>query len=179
MKDPMAIEYEVTPGKMVRGLTIGVILLFIALGVGIPLLIYYIDGMGFVLMLTTVFQVALFLVILLLSLAYSPRFYLLSEKGVTIDMPIKPVSIPIGTITKVEERDFKAHKLVKKWGNSGLFSISGNFWDKAEGNMKFYAKNNNYVMIYAEHKYVLSPDDRFLFVSHLRNYVEKRGKKEE
>ena len=76
-------------------------------------------------------------------------------------------------ITKVEERDFKAYKMVRKFGNGGLYSVSGKFWTKADGTFQAYGKNNNWVMIYAKEKWAVSPDEKELFITDLKGRVEK------
>jgi len=40
-----------------------------------------------------------------------------------------------------------------------------------------YAKNDKFVMIYADKKYVLSPDEKERFIIEVKNKLEKPGKR--
>ncbi len=174
MNTMLGTGYQITPGRFVKVTIALVILLFTVFSIIIPYFIYLDEGVGWTLYITTAILLATYIPILLLAWAYSPQKYILSEKGITIKRPIKPIFIPVEKIRKVEEKDFKSYKLIRKWRNGGLFSITGSFWSKEEGTMHFYAKNGNYVMIHADKKYVLSPDDRFQFVNQLEKYMERR-----
>ncbi|MDP6156708.1 MAG: PH domain-containing protein [Candidatus Thermoplasmatota archaeon] len=179
MSDVLEIEYKVSSGKIVKRITYFVVILFIFLGVGIPASIYLADGLSPVFLFTTVLMSVIYVSILAGSWAFSPRTYSVSEKTLKIKRPIKSITIPINTITSIEERDFKFTQLRKKMGNSGLFSIIGSFSIKGDGTVWFYAKNSNYVMIHADKKYVLSPDDRFMFMNQISKHIERYGNSSE
>lgn len=168
-------EYSVTAGRFVRGMTYFVIILFLALLIIIPYFIYLDEGLGAAFYATLAILLAVYIPLLILSWAFSPSKYIVSEEGVKIERPLRPLFIPMETIKKVEEKDFRNYKLIRKFGNGGLFSQTGSFWNKKEGTMYFYAKNSNYVMIYADKKYVLSPDERFQFINHLRKYMREKN----
>jgi len=175
MSDLFEIEYKVSSGKIVKRITFFVVILFIFLGVGIPALLYFIEGFTQVFLLTTALTLVIYASILGGVWAFSVQSYSISEKAITINRPIKSFTIPVNTITSIEERDFKFGKLRKKMGNNGLFSFTGSFYTKEDGTMWFYAKNANYVLIHADKKYVLSPDDRFMFMNQIKKYIDRRG----
>lgn len=104
---------------------------------------------------------------------YSPQKYKVSEKGVFIIRPAANIVIPIKEINKVEPKDYKSYKLLRKWGNGGLFSISGKFWNKADGDFWCYGKNTNFVMLHADKKWVVTPDEKELFITDVKGKMEK------
>ncbi len=175
MSDVLEIEYKVSSGKIVKRITYFVVILFIFIGVGTSALIYFFEGFGPGFFITTAISLVLYPSILVGTWAFSPRSYSVSEKVIKIKRPILSITIPVNTITSIEERDFKFTQLRKKMGNNGLFSITGSFSIKGDGTVWFYAKNSNYVMIHAEKKYVLSPDDRFMFTNQMKKHVERYG----
>ena len=173
MSDLFEIEYKVSSGKTVKRITFFVVILFIGLGVGIPASMYLAEGITPVFLITTILTLVIYISILGGAWAFSPHSYSVSEKAIKINRPIMSFSIPINTITDIEERDFKFTQMRKKMGNNGLFSITGSFSIKGDGTVWFYAKNSNYVMIHADKKYVLSPDDRFMFVNQINKHIDR------
>ena len=171
-------EFRVTPNRLVKGMTWGVALMFLCMGTIIPLATYLYDEEGsYVGLMLLIMFAALFSAILAGAWAYSPRSYYLSDKVIRIDRPINSITIPMNKIKKVEEIDFNPLKTIKKWGNSGLFSMTGSFYNKTHGNFWMYAKNDNFVMIHANKKYVLSPDDKELFIKTIGGKIERIKKK--
>jgi hypothetical protein len=176
MVEGFANEYTITPTRFVNGLTWGLILMFLLMITLIPASIYFIEkhllatfGMLFLML-------GVFIPTLFFSWYYSPTKYSVSEKEVKIYRPRNVIVIPISEIRKVEAKDFKAYKMLRKWGNGGLFSISGKFWTKADGDFWCYAKNNNFVMLHANTKWVVSPDDKDLFITDVMAKIEKPKK---
>lgn len=171
-------EYKVTPNRLVKGMTWGFALMFLCMIVIIPLATYIYDEEGsYIWLMLLIMFAAIFSAVFTGAWAYSPRAYFLSDKGIRIDRPINSITIPMKEINKVEEIDFNPLKTLKKWGNSGLFSMTGSFYNKTHGNFWMYAKNDNYVMIHADKKYVLSPDDKEFFIKTIEGKTERIKKK--
>ncbi len=167
-------EYKVTPNRLVNGMTWGLSLMLLCMAIIIPLMTYIYEEEGsYVWLMLLIMFAMLFSAILAGAWAYSPRTYFLSDKGIRIDRPINSITIPLKKIKKVEDIKLNIFKTLRKWGNSGLFSVSGSFYNKTHGNFWIYAKNDNYVMLHAEKKYVISPDDKELFIQAVAGKIGK------
>jgi hypothetical protein len=177
MADIFETEYEITPGRLVKIITYFIIYLFVFLIVFIPIMVYSIEGEEFQAFIIIFLLLIIMVPILIGSWAYSPQKYIVSEKRIKIVRPINSVSIPLHEITKVEDRIINPLKTIRLWANGGLFSLSGTYYNKTDGKFLMYAKNDNYVMIYADKKYVLSPDEKERFMIEVQNKLEKAGKR--
>ena len=69
-----------------------------------------------------------------------------------------------------------AARSFKKWGNGGLYSFTGSFYNKTYGTFYVYAKNNNYVLLRGKKLYGISPDEREMFIEDARRHLEKTKK---
>ncbi len=172
----MEVEYRVSAGKGVRAITDSIILMFVLFIIVIPYLIWMQRGICFEFYLVLILMLAIYLPVVIIAWAYTPQRYVVSEEGIAIKRPAGDVFIPLESIRFVEERDFKRTRTIRVMGNGGLFGITGRFWTKQDGTMYFYARNSNYVLIEADKKYVLSPDERFQFINHMRKLMERRDK---
>jgi hypothetical protein len=176
MAEMLKSEYTVTAGSMVKGLTLFVIAMFIAIAIFTPLGVYYTEKELLISILLLILVICIFIPIIIGSWAYSPQKYIVTEKGITIVRPYKPLFIPIKEITEVEDKEIAIFKTVQLGANGGLFSLSGAYYNKTDGKFWMYAKNDKYVMIHAAKKYVLSPDDKERFIIELKSFVSKYGK---
>jgi hypothetical protein len=180
MKISLEMEYSITPGKMVKGITIFIVILFSFLEVFIPFSIYYFENEVQAAILIFIFFTVLFISILGGTWVYSPQKYSLSNEEIKIVRPISTFSIPMDKIVKIEDRTYSPLKLWKMGGNGGLFSLTGSFYTKEDGKFWMYAKNDNYVMIYTiDTKYVLSPDEKDQFIIDVKNRMDKIKKIDE
>lgn len=165
-------DYSVTSSGLIKYSTIGTFLLFICMGLFIPpVMIYYEAELIGVYVLVILLAVIAFIVFPF-AWAISPRKYTVSGSGVFIDRPIKTIFIPMKDIKKVEVKD-KNYFTAIRMGSGGLFSISGKLYTRTEGWFYIYVKNRNYVMIHATEKWVISPDDRELFITDVKGKLEK------
>lgn len=174
MLETYETEYTVTPGPLVKNMTIFVIVLCIVMDAVIPFSIYYYENDAFIALMVSGLITVIFIPLFIGAWAYSPQKYTTSEKGVRIVRPVGSILIPIGEITKVEDKQVSYFKTIRLWANGGLFSMSGKFYNEADGQFWMYAKNNNYVMLYAKTKWVVSPDDRELFITDIKSKIEKQ-----
>ena len=173
MPEILENEYTITPGSLVKGVTGFIIILFVLMASVIPYSIYFYEEDIFFSIMFLILILSIFIPLLVGSWAYSPKKYVVSEKGLGIVRPINAIFIPLKTITKIEDREINPLKIIRLWGNGGVFSLSGSFYNKTDGKFWMYAKNNKFVMVYADKKYVVSPDEKEMFMIELRNKIEK------
>ena len=173
MPEILENEYTITPGTLVKGVTGFIIILFVLMATVIPYTIYFYEDEIFFSIMFLILMLSIFIPVLVGSWAYSPQKYVVSEKGLQIVRPINAISIPLKTIIKIEDREINPLKTIRLWGNGGVFSLSGSFYNKSDGKFWMYAKNNKFVMVHADKKYVISPDEKEMFMIELSNKIEK------
>jgi hypothetical protein len=177
MDDIFETEFQVTPNTLVKGVTWGLGLLFLCIIIFIPLATYlYEDEVEFLWLYLLILFTLIFASTYIGAWAYSPQTYFVSDKTIRIQRPVKSISIPVNKLTRIEPIKINVFKTIRKWGNGGLFSITGLFYTKEHGDFWVYAKNNNYIMLYADKKYVLSPDDKELFMQTVKSKIERNKK---
>jgi hypothetical protein len=177
MNDLFETEFQVTPNNLVKGMTWGLGLLFLCMGIFIPLLTFlYANEEEYLWLFLLILFSVIFGLTYIGAWAYSVQTYFVSDKNIRIQRPINSISIPVNKIKKIEPFKLNVFKTIRKWGNSGIFSITGLLYTKEHGDFWVYAKNDNYVMIYADKKYVLSPDDKELFIQTVKSRIEKSKK---
>ena len=166
MNEIFETEFKVTPSTLVKGVTWGILLLFICMTILIPSSIYLFEEAEaeYLWLYLFIIFAATFSVIFIGAWAYSPQTYFVSDKNIRIKRPVNSISIPIKKTVKIEPIDINKFKTFRKWGNGGIFSSTGLFYTKEHGDFWIYTKNDNYVMVHADKKYVLSPDDKELFI---------------
>ena len=171
MNDIFETEFKVTPNNLVKSMTWGFGLVFLCMGIFIPLLTFlYANEEEYLWLFLLILFSVIFGSTYISAWAYSPQTYFVSDRSIRIQRPVKSISIPINKIKKIEPTEINVFKTIRKWGNSGLF------YTKQNGDFWVYAKNNNFVMIHADKKYVLSPDDKELFIQTVTSRIEKSKK---
>lgn len=176
MPSVLETKYQITPGPLVKGMTIGVIALSIFMTLIIPIMIYYLEPEKGIQpsIFFLIIDLAIFIPLFVGAWAYSPKKYVVSETGVQILRPVNSISIPIQEISEVEEKEVSIFKTIRLWANGGIFSMSGAYYNKPDGKFWMYVKNRNYVMITANKKYVLSPDEKEQFIIQIKNILSKQ-----
>jgi hypothetical protein len=87
----------------------------------------------------------------------------IGSSGIVIDRSIKPVTIPyqeIKSVTLLSKQDMG--RVVRTFGNGGLFGYTGLYYNKKHGSMTWYCTNRkSYILIEKndEKKIVITPDD--------------------
>ena len=177
MAELLETEYTITPGTLVKGMTAFVIIIFIVIGIVVSTSILFLeeDFMAFLFMI--ILLPCVFIPILAGAWVYSPQKYFVSENKIKIVRPVNTITIPISKITNIEDKEINAFKTIRLWANGGLFSFTGTFYNKADGKFQMHAKNNRYIMIHADNKYVLSPDDKEQFIIQVKNNIGRHEKK--
>jgi hypothetical protein len=174
-EDMFGTDYNITPDNLVKGMTYLVIFIFIFMGVIITSSIIFIEEDIMAALVFVVIILVVAIPTLYFSWVTSPSSYMISAKGVTIQRPWKPILIPMNKIKNVESIEISYTRTMRA-GNGGIFSISGKFYNKKEGWFWMYIKNKNFVKIEADKKWVVSPDDRELFITDLKGKLEKAQK---
>jgi hypothetical protein len=96
----------------------------------------------------------------------APRGYTVSGDRLTIGRILRPVEIPLASITSAEI--LPADRLAGSWrtlGSGGLFGYYGRFRNETLGSYRMYAtRGEGYVLVRAAQSFVLTPDspERFL-----------------
>ncbi len=158
------LTFTVSPDSKVKGITYVTLALLIGTFVFVSAVIYMGEGLSKGFYATLFLMGVTYFMIIFFAWAYSPRRYLLTDEGVVIERPAKDIIIPYSGISSVEKRDSPGNRMIRQIGNGGLFSFSGTFRSKEMGKVRMYVKNKNYVVIHAEEKYVISPDERDEFL---------------
>lgn len=176
MDDALKTEYPVSRGKLVSSVTAVINGMFLFMAVIIPWTVYYYENDIWGAAYMIVLMGGIFAGTAGGAWYYSPKKYTVSERAVTVIRPAKNLVIPIDTIEMVEDKTVSMFKTLKTFGNGGYFSFSGSFYNKQDGKFVMSAKNANYVMIHADKKYVLSPDEKDRFILDVQKKLERHGK---
>jgi Bacterial PH domain len=107
-----------------------------------------------------------------LSLAYSPRGYVVSSGLITVKRFIRDVRIPLAGVREaraITKDDLRG--CIRLWGNGGLFGYYGLFRTRALGVCSWYVTNRRQAVVVktAAKTVLFSPDDKDGFLLALRN----------
>ena len=111
-------------------------------------------------------------IVIAVSYYFSIRHYEIGDGKLIVRRPFDAVQIPLGNISDVQTVDRKRLRwTVRTFGIGGLFSYTGEFWNKKLGSMSWYVtRMDKAVMIVRGHrKIVISPDDPEKFLEVLKN----------
>jgi len=181
-------EYSVTPSrfvKMVTGIVIVIIVIVMIVVAIIPLFPevdedYPEDEEGelWLFLFLSVGIPILMIAVLILPYLYIPKKYATTSSALVIERSLSPISIPYSSIKNIyHDPETNYLKSIRLWGNGGLYGFTGTFRNSKLGKFYMYARNNNYVVIEAQKKYVISPDEAPLLVQDVMNQL-KKGKKD-
>ncbi len=117
---------------------------------------------------------AILILVLVLSYAYSPRAYRVSEKAIVVKRLIGNVRVPLESLRaarRMEADDLRG--CIRLWGSGGLFGYFGLFRTTKLGRCTWYATNrkNLTVVVGARKTTVYSPDDTEGFLRAIRAQV--------
>lgn len=103
----------------------------------------------------------------------SIRSYEIADGKLIIQRPFDVVSVPIAGIQNAEAVDRKSLRwTVRTFGIGGLFSYTGEFWNKKFGSMTWYVTRMDKAVLITDarnKKIVVSPDDTNQFIRVLKN----------
>jgi hypothetical protein len=109
--------------------------------------------------------------VLLLSYAYSPRGYIISERSVLVRRLIGSVRISLDGIREVRAAvPDDLRRCIRLFGSGGLFGYYGLFRTSKLGKSSWYVTNrrNAVVLVTSERTAVFSPDDVNAFLAAIR-----------
>jgi hypothetical protein len=105
----------------------------------------------------------------------APRGYAIGEKTFRIERRLGAIEIPVASIREVGP--LPPESLKGTWrtlGSGGFFGYYGRFRNRTLGSFRMYAtRSEGYVLVRAEHPYVLTPDSPARLIDELR----RRGTK--
>ncbi|MHB0998350.1 MAG: PH domain-containing protein [Armatimonadota bacterium] len=112
-----------------------------------------------------------FLALLIIFCAqYKPTAYEIGSESVNIirGWPFSPIVIPISSVTSVDKLVLKG-MTIRTFGVGGLFSAGGWFWNKKIGSFfGAITDSKRTILITANKKYAISPDEPNRFIEDLR-----------
>ena len=118
-----------------------------------------------------VFVIGLFVAVIALSYAYSPKGYAISEEDVVVQRLVGRVRIPLQAILEIrraESDDLKG--CMRFFGNGGLFGYYGLYRTSKLGKCSWYVtdRGKGVILFTGTKTMVFSPDDAAGFISALR-----------
>lgn len=116
--------------------------------------------------------VSLIFLIIVLCYLYSIKGYSIDHHSIHIYRPIGTKSYKLDQFTEIITglSHIKKSLTLRLWGNGGLFSITGLFWNKKLGKFKAYLSDPSkcIILIGATQKIAISPDPPEEFVKTLK-----------
>ncbi len=112
---------------------------------------------------------ALTVVIFLSGFLLAPRGYTIADGRLTIDRYLRPIEIPLASISAVEPLPAQSVSgALRTLGSGGFFGYYGRFRNRALGSFRMYAtRGDGYVLVRAAKPYVLTPDSPQRFIETL------------
>ena len=97
---------------------------------------------------------------------YAPQTLMIDRNTLTIGRRMKPVTISLGDIVRVERVESKVvRRAMRKVGNGGLWAYTGRYYHRAVGNYQLFATElKDLVLIETDkQKYVISSVDERMY----------------
>ena len=120
----------------------------------------------------TLIPAAILLFVIGLSYYFSITKYEVDRNQLIIRRPFDSVSISLENLQSVERIAKKDLRwTVRTFGIGGLFSYTGEFWNKKLGSMSWYVTRMDkaVMIVHGNRKIVISPDDPEKFLEALKN----------
>jgi len=156
------MEYKASLDTLAKIITIGIAILFIAIGLHSVKSLFVAQGDSSTVLIHA--GVLLLLVaIITISWLYAPQSYTLGKTDLTINRPIGKVNVSLADITQVRcVSDTEMRGTIRTFGVGGLFGYFGKFYSPQIGHITFYATQRiNGILIVDKQgkKILLTPDD--------------------
>jgi len=103
--------------------------------------------------------------------ALAPRGFALNDIELVIDRTLRPVKIPLASITETRRLEAAEMKLtLRLMGASGFYGHYGWFWNKTLGKFRLYSGRFNNLVLARSGKtiFILGPEDPDTFITDLR-----------
>lgn len=156
------MEYKASLDTLAKGITIGVIVLLLAIGQNsIRVLLNSKGDMTANLLHSGI--LFMFVAIIMVSWLYAPNQYSIKDHELVINRPIGNVKIYLGDIKEARLlKNDEMNGTIRTFGVGGLFGYFGKFYTPGIGNSTFYvtqSKNRILIITNADKNIIISPDD--------------------
>lgn len=108
----------------------------------------------------------IFVPLMVVTWLQAPQTLMIDRNTLTIGRRMKPVTISLGDIVRVERVESKVvRRAMRKVGNGGLWAYTGDHYHRQIGNYKLFATEmRNLLLIETDkHKYIISSVDTHLY----------------
>jgi hypothetical protein len=125
------------------------------------------------LLLWWIAMVVLPLAVLVLALPFVVRSYTLNDRELIVHRLGHRTVIPLSALTAVDGRPDALRGSLRVFGNGGLFSITGWFWNRELGRYRAFVTDPDraVVLSFADRRVVVSPHDPQAFIVQLRRHL--------
>lgn len=157
------MEFKASLGSSAKIISIGISVLFFG---GIISMLLVPDDDKAILIVPIIL-----LLVLAVSYYFSIRSYIVTADKIEIRRPFDSLSYDISRVSSAQRIDKKDLRFViRTFGIGGLFSHTGEYWNKKLGNMTWYVtRTDTAIMLTMGHrKLVVSPDEPEQFIAALK-----------
>lgn len=158
----MAANMYIVPMKRSAGVwlsTIATILTILFVGV----FLYFFEDAGW---LPLVVLSLIFVPLMVVTWLQAPQTLMIDRNTLTIGRRMKPVTISLGDIVRVERVESKVvRRAMRKVGNGGLWAYTGRYYHSSVGNYQLYATELRDLLLIEtdKQKYVISSVDTHMY----------------
>lgn len=133
--------------------------------------LYFFEDAGW---LPSVVTLLIFVPLMVVTWLQAPQTLLIDRNALTIGRRMKPVTISLGDIVRVERVESKVvRRAMRKMGNGGLWAYTGRYYHREVGNYQLFATELRDLLLIetTKTKYVISSVDTHMYRM-LREYVK-------
>ncbi|MBN2011797.1 hypothetical protein JW960_20880 [candidate division KSB1 bacterium] len=114
-------------------------------------------------------------VILISALMFVIRGYVLTDDSLHIKRLFWNTKINLSTLKSAGLNPVLVKKSMRTFGNGGLFSFTGRYWNKQLGHFRMFVTNfdHSVVLKFMDRVIVVSPDEPAMFVAKMNMYLKK------
>ena len=158
----MAANMYIVPMKRSTGVwlsTIATMLTILFVGV----FLYFFEDAGW---LPLVVLSLIFVPLMVVTWLQAPQTLMIDRNTLTIGRRMKPVTISLGNIVRVERVESKVvRRAMRKVGNGGLWAYTGRYYHSSVGNYQLYATELRDLLLIEtdKQKYVISSVDTHMY----------------
>ena len=158
----MAANMYIVPMKRSAGVwlaTIATMLTILFVGV----FLYFFEDAGW---LPSVVTLLIFVPLMVVTWLQAPQTLMIDRNTLTIGRRMKPVTISLGDIVRVERVESKiVRRSMRTMGNGGMWAYTGDHYHRQIGNYKLFATEmRNLLLIETDkRKYIISSVDTHLY----------------
>ena len=139
--------------------TIGTLLTILFVGV----FLYFFENAGW---LPVVVVLLIFVPLMVVTWLQAPQTLMIDRNTLTIGRRMKPVTISLGDIVRVERVESKiVRRSMRTMGNGGMWAYTGSYYHSSVGNYQLYATELRDLLLIetTKTKYVISSVDTHMY----------------